>query len=732
MTAVDRRRSSAQAFVLAAALAAALTVAAAPLAPRALADGGPENALLVIDPGDADSLYLGHLYASTRGIPPGNVLYMPPAADDYASWAAFQRHAVTGTLASRGLAHVDHIVIAPSHRFYIPMATNLVSTGCVIVSRMSLSSAYTFLPEADEVLGGKLTDQDLNRYRGDWRRPSDAVAFDSRTRWYGGKPATSGGSRRYFIGTLLGYLGERGNTVDEIAAMIARSAAVDGTRPDGTFYFMTTPDGIRSYRHEDFPAVIKAITGMGGKAEALDGVLPIGRHDALGILTGITHPAPIGADVTMLPGAFADHLTSFAGMFDDGSQEKMSSWITAGASGSLGTVEEPCTGGKFPDAALHAFYYAGLPLGEAIFRSVQWSAFQSLFYGDPLTRPFAHIPVVTASGLPADPATVVKGIVQLTATATTTAPSATIASYALYVDGVPAGTSTDGKFAVDTTLLADGWHDVRVTAVDSTPTRGIVGWSGAMTVGNAGRSVELTILPRFVDPLGDRTNLVVDVNGGAATEIRVLEGSRIVGALGPGETTFQPPLSLFGAGPVLLRAVAEFADGPAATSAPVEWTIGREEAAEVLPSVDPLPIAFAYTTDLRPGRPRLLDLPGFAENGSAVTLAVTSPPAQSTVRMSGAAALLWPHADAAGTDTLTFSVTNAAGAVASAVVTLHYCPAGAPDVPVAPGLPDPCRNWTPPPTVTPGPSPTATRVATATVPGGARGRAFLPVGWVGR
>ena len=330
---------------------------------RAAADGGPVNALLIIDPSDPDSVYLGHRYAAARGLPAGNVLYMPPAADDYAAWAALQRHAVTGTLAARGLGHVDHIVVAPSRRFHMPIAADRVRTGCGAVSRVSLSSAYTFLPEADEILGGTLWDQDLNRYYAAWRSPGDAVAFDSRTRWYNGRPATSRGARRYYVGTLLGYLGERGNTVAEIDDLIARSAAVDGTRPDGTFYFMTTPDTVRSYRRADFAAVVAAITAMGGQAEALDGVLPLGRRDALGILTGITHPQPVGADLAIRPGAFADHLTSFAGMFDDGSQEKMSSWITAGASGSLGTVEEPCTGGKVPDAAGHALYFARPPPG---------------------------------------------------------------------------------------------------------------------------------------------------------------------------------------------------------------------------------------------------------------------------------------------------------------------------------------------------------------------------------
>lgn len=684
--------------------ATALTFALALVAPTAHvahADGGPSNALLIIDPTDPDSLHLGHVYAARRSIPAGNVLYLPPAAADYASWAAFQRHAVTGTLAARGLAHVDHIVIAPSKRFFIPMPTTLVSTGCGVVSRMSLSSAYTFLPEADEILSGKLSDQDLNRYRGAWRRPSDAVAFDSRTRWYNGKPATSGGARRYFIGTLLGYLGERGNTVDEVAAMVERSAAADGTRPDGTFYFMTTPDGLRSYRRSDFPAVIQAITALGGKAEALDGVVPLGRHDALGILTGITHPAVVGADTTLLPGSFADHLTSFAATYDEGGQEKMSSWITAGASATLGTVEEPCTGGKFPDAALHAFYFAGLPLGEAIFRSVQWSAFQSLFLGDPLTRPFTHVPTVDVDGLPGD-STTVNGVVELTARATTAAPGETIADYTVYVDGIATGTTGDGRFALDTALLAEGWHEVRITAVDASPVRAVGEWRGAVVVGHRGRAVELQAeFQPNDDPLGvAHVSFRVRTSGEAPVEVRVLQDSRIVYV---GDGAFDSndlPATWLGAGPSSLRAVAEYADGGAAVSRPVRLDI-PPSAVELPAGVAPnrgAPFALGYTVDVRPGRPQLIDVVAWDNALPPDHIVVDAPPSQSDVRQLGNTLLLLPHPSATGTDTLAFHATSPDGtsgdrAADRAEITIRYCPAAAPDRPVAPGLPDPCRRW---------------------------------------
>ncbi len=64
--------------------------------------------------------------------------------------------------------------------------------------------------------------------------------------WNGGLPSDERLSRHYFIGALLGYTGLRGNTPEELIAMIDRSIAADGSHPNGTFYFMETSDSARS------------------------------------------------------------------------------------------------------------------------------------------------------------------------------------------------------------------------------------------------------------------------------------------------------------------------------------------------------------------------------------------------------------------------------------------------------------------------------------------------------
>jgi uncharacterized protein (TIGR03790 family) len=43
-----------------------------------------------------------------------------------------------------------------------------------------------------------------------------------------------------------------------------------------------------------------------------------------------------------LPGAVADHLTSFGGMLTDSPQMSSLRWLEAGATGSYGAVVEPC------------------------------------------------------------------------------------------------------------------------------------------------------------------------------------------------------------------------------------------------------------------------------------------------------------------------------------------------------------------------------------------------------
>jgi uncharacterized protein (TIGR03790 family) len=117
-------------------------------------------------------------------------------------------------------------------------------------------------------------------------------------------------------------------------------------------------------------------------------------HDKTGIVllqTGLARLWPLDS-LQFVPGALADHLTSFGGSLGDPhGQTSALAWIAAGATASYGTVSEPCNHlQKFPHPQLLLLHYAqGASAIEAYWKSVAWPA-QGLFIGEPLAAPFAR------------------------------------------------------------------------------------------------------------------------------------------------------------------------------------------------------------------------------------------------------------------------------------------------------------------------------------------------------
>jgi hypothetical protein len=492
-----------------------IALATAPLR----AGGSPENAILIVDPTNAESLYVANYYREKRDVPGVNIVYMSPTPASYAQFVGSTLDGFLGSLENLHLAdHADYVILPSGGSFYLD-APGLVADSCYAVSRFSSIAPYVLAREKDQILAG--TDSMLAN--GYFRTSDEARAFDASVGWTGGS-ATVNGSR-YFLGAMLGYTGALGNTLPEVLAMIDRSVAVDGTRPAGTIYYMHTSDPARSGpRDTAFPAAVGSIASFGGSAQLLFADLPLGTFDCMGIMTGLANPDIDNANLAILPGAFCDHLTSYAATLDSPSQTKMTRWISKGASGTSGTVEEPCNySGKFVHARLHVYYEQGLSLGESWFRSLGFAPFQTLFIGDPLTRPFAYLPTVDLGGVPAGP---VLNTIALTPTATTSHPTAHIAGFELLIDGVSRATCLpNGRFALDTTTLADGYHEWRVLAYDDTIERSVGRKTGAILVGNRGRSANLS--PGIASGnLTTRFDYTASASGGTVQELRLLQGSR--------------------------------------------------------------------------------------------------------------------------------------------------------------------------------------------------------------
>lgn len=115
------------------------------------------------------------------------------------------------------------------------------------------------------------------------------------------------------------------------------------------------------------------------------------RTDVLFYFTGTARVGGLET-VRFLPGAIADHLTSSGGALTDrGGQMSAMEWLEAGATGSYGTVVEPCNlPQKFPHPAVAIGHYlAGETLIEAYWKSVRMPG-QGVFVGEPLAAPFAR------------------------------------------------------------------------------------------------------------------------------------------------------------------------------------------------------------------------------------------------------------------------------------------------------------------------------------------------------
>lgn len=669
-------------FALATAAALALWMVAGG---SVLAGGGPENVVLVVDPADGRAQAVANHYMTARGIPASHVLYLPSSAESYAAFATFQLPALLGTLRQRGMEdEVDVVILASSQDFYLP-APNLIAgyippgggTEQCPVRRISLTSAWTLAPIAADILGGGLTFSEPNRYYANNDTPT---AFDGGQTWYGGRPNTGPLARRYLLGFQLGYGGQRGNTITETLALIDRSVAADGTRPAGTFYFLRNDDIRSRTRTPFFDLAVDTLTRLGFQAQIVDGILPEDRHDALGILAGSAAPPIRAGDFSLVPGAWADHLTSYAAMFDTGSQVKMSEWVPKGASGTMGTVEEPCVFGsdqsfayneKFPHPRILTFYAQGMSLGEALFRSIPFTPFQGMFYGDPLTRPFAYLPDVTVPDSPTAP---VSGLLTLTPQATTARPNGGIAGFDLFVDGQRMATAAPGEpLHLNTHLVPDGPRKVRVVAYDDSPAKVQGEWRGVVEVRNQpGRAVALSA-DRTAGLSSTVFHLTVQATGGDVAEVQLRHNGRVLAAQQAAEETFLVAGDLVGVGSPVVEAVAVFRDGGLATSAPVVLTVTPDPADWMAACPATAPASYSYNLDVLPGVPMIVDLPATSSCGTLPVRQVTRPPMQATVESAGGAFLVRPAEGATGVDPLTFVATVEGSPSPPAAVTLRYC-----------------------------------------------------------
>lgn len=152
-------------------------------------------------------------------------------------------------------------------------------------------------------------------------------------------------------------------------------------------YLVETPDKTRSVRKIYYPSVKREFGHrIAVRIEHTQGIE--GAANILFYFTGARFVKGIYSN-RYVPGAVADHLTSTGGRLTDSRQMSALEWLRAGATGSYGTVVEPCNIlNKFPNPVrLIREYLSGRTLLDAYWKSVLTPG-QGVFIGDPLAAPF--------------------------------------------------------------------------------------------------------------------------------------------------------------------------------------------------------------------------------------------------------------------------------------------------------------------------------------------------------
>ncbi len=537
---------------------------------EARAGGGPENVLLVVNSNSDSSKTIANHYIEWRKIPAQNVVYLNWRGGLRATKGeAFRNRIlmpVIKELEGRKLnAQIDYVVYSSDFPWRIDLQNLFPAVG--LPGNLDTAGSLTGATYLAPYIVGRNPAMVMTKVN--WYVPGPADAnlgacrqlvnvpsrgFRSVYLWddKGNRTADTKTGQRYLLSTMLGVTYGRGNTVDDILSYLKRAVAADGKRPRGTIYFMTNNDIRSNTRDACFAGVASDINKLGVRAAVEQGTIPRGKPDVMGLMAGTRSFDWANSGSTILPGAICEHLTSYGGDLEPGApQTALSEFLRGGAAGASGTVREPgAVQAKFPLPSIQLHYARGSSLAEAFYQSVS-GPYQLLIVGDPLCQPWARFPTVTVEGIKANQE--LSGSVSITPAG---AGTGRLRFIDLYVDGKLTARLPPGKkIDLDTTKLADGYHEIRLVGVDSGPleTQGRI--ILPVTINNRNAKLELTILPQV--NLALSAAIRASVRQAGATAISVRQNSREVARVKGEAGEVDISAATLGRGPVTLQAFSE-------------------------------------------------------------------------------------------------------------------------------------------------------------------------------
>ena len=306
-----------------------------------------------------------------------------------------------------------------------------------------------------------------------------------------------------------------GTNLAAAESVLCRSVAADNSFPTQTVYLAKTTDPVRNVRYVGFDNAVFENQVVGNFAVNRVDTNATSFTNLFGMMAGLD-TFSLGANA-FVPGALADSLTSYAGFILENSygQTPALAFLEAGASGSYGTIVEPCNyTQKFPDALDYFYQARGFSLAEAYYQSVP-NPYQGLMVGEPLAAPFARPGGADWSSL--GDGDVLSGQTNLNIyfTAATNLP---LAQADLYVDGTFFQTMTNLPPAPGNviTVIMNG-----LTNNYTVPTNATLATAAAGLANNLNLQTNLTHVLAF--PAGDRIGLqsLAVTNPGANVTVRV-------------------------------------------------------------------------------------------------------------------------------------------------------------------------------------------------------------------
>jgi uncharacterized protein (TIGR03790 family) len=526
----------------------------------AAAGGGPENVLVVVNENSESSLSIANHYIALRRIPATNVVYLPWKGDlektDVATFRSQILEPVLAAIRRRNLApQIDYVIYSSDFPWSIDLSGDF-KDGAKLPPQLkptaSLNGA-TYLHQFVAAKSRAILSMSSNQYV---QRPSPtthatrSIAFLSSDRWaFGGKKSETGAS--YMLSTMLGVTSGRGNTVKEVISYLDDSAAADGSRPSGTIYYMKNNNVRSTTREWAFAGAVAELKELGVAARVVDGQTPQRKIDVAGAMIGTSDFNWAKSNSRILPGAICEHLTSFGGVLKKGAgQTPLTEFLRYGAAGSCGTVVEPyAIQAKFPLATMQVHYARGCSLAESFYQSVA-APYQLLIVGDPLCRPWAKIPKTSVEGI--RPGEEVQGARELKPRAQLT-DGGRVRIFEMFIDGErSAGIQPGGSIELDTTMLDDGYHELRVVAIQEGPiaTQGTA--IVPLVVNNHDRAVEL----RGPASVGLGEKFRVTFQAEAAESVEITLNGRKLAETKETQGSLEIDATQLGRGPVRLQAIA--------------------------------------------------------------------------------------------------------------------------------------------------------------------------------